>query len=347
MGLNQPDQDDPVRYERIFRPRPPGYALAVGLLSAVLLYVVACVAGGSYGAAFFSIPFFFAFATAALYPARPYRLSFAVLGLALLVAILSFREGIICTLFALPVLAPMVAAGAFAGSKLTSRLASPRDRNGLVGFVLLVGAGWQVQAGVSDDPKRHPRHVATATRVIDAPPETVFAVLTEKELRVAPRWPWFVRIGLPMPERMLVERPGRDGLLRFDFAQGTAFARVTEWQAPRRLSYAVTHYAIHDLPFHITRLGRSPDYGFRQERVEDWLSLEDTRYELEPAPGNSTLLRRRVVWRRHLAPDFYFGWLEQTVMERGQVRLLELIQERVRARKPERRVEPTKTLALW
>lgn len=62
--------------------------------------------------------------------------------------------------------------------------------------------------------------------------------------------------------------------------------------------------------------------------MEDWLTILDTRYTLSETNDGQTRLRRRVVWRRHLAPDVYFGWLQQTVMERGQLRLLELIRAR-------------------
>ena len=34
-------------------------------------------------------------------------------------------------------------------------------------------------------------------------------------------------------------------------------------------------------------------------------------------------------WRRHLAPGFYFGWLQDAVMQRGQDRLLELLRRRI------------------
>ena len=53
------------------------------------------------------------------------------------------------------------------------------------------------------------------------------------------------------------------------------------------------------------------------------------------ANGRS-VLRRRIVWQRHLGPEPYFSWLQQTVMERGQARLLELIDERVQQAKRER-----------
>jgi len=332
---------------RPFRPARADVTVAVGVLVAALLYVVACVAGGSYGTAFFSIPFFVGFLVGMLAPRRPYATSLATLGISVLLAIVTLREGVVCALFCLPILTPCVLLGAFAGSVLYRRVPRGRDRHGLSGLVVLLGVGWQVHAGVTDEPLTHPLHTASAAVLVSAPPEEVFRVLATGDVRLTPRWPWFLRIGLPIPERMAVDRAGPDGRLHFDFSQGTAFARVTAWNPPRELAYAVTGYEIHDLPFHITRLGRTPDYGFRKERVGDWLTIESTRYELVSAPGDKTWLRRSIVWRRHLAPDFYFGWLEQTIMARGQVRLLELIAESVHEQAPEKCLAPAKTAALW
>jgi hypothetical protein len=37
------------------------------------------------------------------------------------------------------------------------------------------------------------------------------------------------------------------------------------------------------------------------------------------------------VCRRHLSPDVYFAWLQQTIIEHSQLRLLELLKERIEA----------------
>jgi len=312
-------------------PTNARFAVALALGVACLLYTVACLVGRSYADAFFAIPFFVGFPGGAIYPPRPYRVSLFAFAAALLIAVLTLQEGVVCVLLALPLVLPVLLLGAFSGSMIVSRLRSRRARHGTVGLMIFVGASWQIVDALSDDPRRHPLHAAEAEITIEASPERVFALLTEGNLQIAPRWPWFIRIGLPIPQRMVVEKPGSGGRLRFDFDHGTALARVTTWNAPYELRYEVDSFTLHDPPFHITRLGRSPDYGFRSERVEDWLSIEDTRYVLSRTPSGGTLLYRRLMWRRHLAPDFYFGWLQQTVIERGQVRLLEGIAERARA----------------
>jgi uncharacterized protein YndB with AHSA1/START domain len=199
----------------------------------------------------------------------------------------------------------------------------PRDR-------LVVGAaGWQAVDGALDDPAHHPLHHATSTAVIAAPPERVFAALTARPLTVEPRWPWFIGVGLPMPSRFSVDAPGPNGGVTAVFSHGVARGHVTEWAPGRVLAFAIDRYEIDDLPFHITRLGRGPHYGLHTERVDDWLTLTGARYRLQPAPGGGTTVTRELGWRRHLAPAFYFGWLQDTIMRRGQDRLLELLRQQI------------------
>ena len=311
-----------------FPPTTFQKAVSISFGVAVLLYIAGCCFTNSYGTAFFSLPIFVGFVAGVLYPRRPFRASFYALLGALVLSVVTLREGVVCVLFSLPLLIPMLLIGAYAGSTLVRHVKTRRARDASLVLMVLLGFGWICMEGVVDNPVHHPVHVAEASIVIAAPPEAVFAALTTRELRVESRWPWFLRIGLPMPDKMQVETPALGGRVRFDFSQGTAFARIRTWRPSQELAYGIDRYEIHDLPFHITRLGRGPDYGFRRERVEDWLTVLDTRYTLTPTPAG-TVVRRRVVWRRHLAPDVYFGWLQQAVMEKSQVRLLELIRSRV------------------
>ena len=88
MALNEPPLGPD---NRPFRPARADVTVAVGVLVAALLYVVACVAGGSYGTAFFSIPFFVGFLVGMLAPRRPYATSLATLGISVLLAIVTLR----------------------------------------------------------------------------------------------------------------------------------------------------------------------------------------------------------------------------------------------------------------
>jgi uncharacterized protein YndB with AHSA1/START domain len=320
--------------EGVLAPTSRVVAVAIATVVATLLYTTACLIAESYGYAFFSIPVFVGFVAGALDPKRPFRTSLFTLLAALLLAIVTFHEGIVCVLFALPVLIPSILLGALTGSTFVRVARSRRAQRTGIGLMVLLGFGTQAWDAATDNPAAHSLHVAESRIALPAPAEQVFAALTEGELAVAPRWPWFIRIGLPIPERMIVEEPGPQGRLRFEFAHMKAYARVTSWEPPREIAYVIDGYEVTDLPFHITRLGRDPDYGLRRERVQDWLTVLEVRYTVAPEQDGGSVLYRRMVWRRHLAPDAYFGWLQQTVVERGQERLLELIGEKIRDDRP-------------
>src|SRR5262245_380315 len=89
--------------------------IGLSLLVAVLLYVIGASIGKSYGPALFCIPFFVGVVAGALAPRRPYLTTLATLAVALLIAVLTLQEGVVCVLMALPVILPLSIAGAFAG----------------------------------------------------------------------------------------------------------------------------------------------------------------------------------------------------------------------------------------
>src|SRR5690606_30980935 len=123
----------------------------------------------------------------------PYRSSLYALGIALLLSILTLQEGVVCVLFALPLLLPFVFSGTFVGASLRRFVRSRRARRASLGSLLLLGLGGQVVESYTSDPARHPRHVAVSERVIDASPEELFDLLTSEPVEVSRRWPWFVR----------------------------------------------------------------------------------------------------------------------------------------------------------
>ncbi|MFZ5889439.1 MAG: hypothetical protein ACOY0T_00070 [Myxococcota bacterium] len=302
-------------------------AVTSAVVAAVILYVVATLVGKSYGAAFFAIPFFIGLIAGLFSASHPYRDATLAFLAAILLSIGFLQEGVVCLLFALPLFIPGLFAGAACGARLGRYVKNRAQRRGAGAGILMLGLLAQAIDSLMDDPGRHPLHFAEASIDLAAAPERVFAALTAEPMRVNGRWQWFLRLGLPMPSELRLEPSQKRVVLSFN--HGKAFADVSELRPGRAFAFHVTRYEIEDPPFHITRLGRGPHYGLRTERVNDWLSLESVRYRLEPTPNGGTRLVRELSWRRHLAPDFYFGWLQQTVMERGQRRLLEFIRGRV------------------
>ena len=99
----------------------------------------------------------------------------------------------------------------------------------------------------------------------------------------------------PMPTRLVVDAPSDGGRVTAFFSQGVAHGHVTEWAPGRALAEPIDRYDVTDDPFHITRLGRAPTYGFRAERVADWLEIENTRWAATARSDGGTDLRRAIV----------------------------------------------------
>jgi uncharacterized protein YndB with AHSA1/START domain len=314
-------------------PLPPptlrGLVFAIGVVAGVVLYCGARAFGKSYGESFFCAPFVVGTLIGVLAPRRPVYTSLVTLASLLGIALVTLQEGVICCLFALPLVVPETIVGALCGSVIRRFVHNRRVRTAIGGLLVAGALAWQAIGGALDDPARHPLHHARSSITIAATPERVFAALTARPLTVEARWPWFLRVGLPMPSRFSVDAPGPNGRVRAVFSAGVARGHITEWAPGRALAFQIDGYTVDDLPFHITRLGRGPHYGLHPDRVDDWLTLTGVRYRLEPAPGGGTRLIRDVSWRRHLAPAFYFAWLQDTIMRRGQDRLLELVRRQV------------------
>lgn len=330
-----PTTPESIREEKVLvQPKTPSktaFAIAAGFSAFLALYVGSTALMKSYGPAFFSIPFFAGFVVGVLSPRNPIRNASIAVALALLALIATLREGVVCILFALPLFLAEMTVGVLCGVIVRRWADSRRKQVTAVISALIAALGWQAISGRLDDPKEHPWHTVSSRVEIDAPPERVFDALTG-EIGAKGPWPWIIRLGLPTPRRMVVEKPGLGGTVRTDFNHGHAYARITSWEPGRAFAFQVERYDIEDPPFFITRLGRGEHYGLKTERVTDWLTLGEIRYTLTPRDGGGTTLSRTTTFQRHLAPALYFGPLEEGVMQRGQDRLLRAIQEDVDGR---------------
>lgn len=307
-----------------------GFAIAVvAVVVPTVLYTTAMLFSRSYDSTVFAVPFFTGLIAGLFDERRPYRTTLGALFVSLFVAVISLREGVVCVIMALPLITPLAMLGTLGGGLLRRAVKSRRKRRGLATMSVLFTILWQAIAGARDEPKRHPVHFAVAGIDVAASEAEVFSALTQRALPVKGSWPWFIAIGLPIPQRLEVIEPREGGRIRLVQSTGIGEGHIREWVPERRFAFSVDRYVSHDLPFHITRLGRSPNYGFRTERVEDWLTVRSVRYTIVPLWTGGVRLERAIEWQRHLAPGFYFGWLQQTVIERGQLRLLELLRDEV------------------
>ena len=308
-----------------------GAVISLGVTVFLVLYAAAGAVMKSYGFAFFAIPYFAGFLVGALSKRRPYFNAVVVMLLSLFILVATFREGMVCVIFALPFFYGLLSFGTWMGTLLGRYLRTRKQQIAAVVSSLLVAVGWQAASGLLDDPSRHPWHRVNSTVAISASPDAVFEALT-RQIQVSRTAPLLLRIGLPIPRALRIVRPGKGGALRMEFNHGTAHARITSWEPGRALAFTIERYEIADPPFHITRLGRGEHHGLKVERVTDWLTVGEIRYRFDRGPGETTLLSRSTEFQRHLFPDFYFGWLEPLIMKVGQDHLLEALRERIESR---------------
>lgn len=216
----------------------------------------------------------------------------SILG-SLVVLIAVGKEGPVCAVMALP----LIAAGLFLGlglGLLARKLLSVR-RNGTTTGLLLVLAPLILVAGdqIETPTLRYPRTEIVETAVeINAPAERVWRSILAID-SVQGSKPILMYIGLPIPQRCTMEGQGVGAKRTCYFNAGYIQETVVSWNPPYYLGLTIdrTH-----MP------GRH------------WLGFEGAGYRLE-SRGAGTILTRRTTFFSHLRPVWYWRPLERLGVE--------------------------------
>jgi len=198
-------------------------------------------------------------------------------------------EGILCAVLAFPMIFGSVLAGIVAGLLLRMLI---KGRQGFTtNCVILLAAPALIFAGDHYEMKAflHPRSESITTTVfLAATPNEVWANIQSLD-RVAGRKPLLMHLGLPIPQRCVLQGTAVGSKRTCYFDQGFIEESVLEWDPPRRMRLSVdrTH-----LP------GRH------------WLEFEGAEYDLA-AVGSGTLLTRVTIIRSNLEPAWYWARFEK------------------------------------
>jgi len=198
-------------------------------------------------------------------------------------------EGILCALLAFPLIFASLAAGIGLGLVIRALIQSLRGVT--TNFVILLTAPALLVAGhqLEMNTFRQARSESVTTTVIlPASPDQVWANIQSLD-RVAGRKPALMYIGLPIPQRCVLQGTAVGSKRTCYFDQGFIEESVLEWDPPRRMRLSIdrTH-----LP------GRH------------WLEFEGAEYELKPVPGGTELTRSTTI-RSNLAPGWYWAPFEK------------------------------------
>ncbi|PYE52788.1 SRPBCC family protein [Deinococcus yavapaiensis] len=232
-----------------------------------------------------------------------------------LTALLLAWEGLICLVFALPILY----LAAFVGGGLGFLL---RGRSTKVGAVMLALAVPYVAA-----PLERARSVDATYRttqnsvVIQATPADVW-----RQIQSVPRIrddeftpSWSHAIGLPRPVAAVLDRAGVGGVRTATFADGLSFREtVTVWEPGRSLAFRIE--------------ARDPGRLDRHVRVGgETFDVVSGRYDIESLGNGLVLLHLTSTQRVHSHVGRYVGWAVNAIMSDLQQSILNVVRKRAQS----------------
>ncbi len=261
--------------------------LAIGLIG----FFVAVSGRGMGIVMFLLVPVVAGFVVGWAIPGRKAFMVSAMISLvgSLVVLIAVGKEGLLCALMALPFLVLGVTIGALLGAGLREAV-KPRGAQNLTSSMfalmapLVIFAGQKIEKPILD--QAHTELISTTVRVADTPQHTWLLIETVDSIHSTK--PWLMYVGLPIPQRCTLERPGVGAKRTCYFDKGYIEETVTEWDPPHNMGL---------------RIDRTHMPG------RHWMGFENAGYHLEP-DGDGTLLTRTTTISTHLYPRWYWRPLE-------------------------------------
>jgi hypothetical protein len=217
----------------------------------------------------------------------------AVCSLVLLVAL--GKEGVLCALLAFPIIC--VGLGIVAGIGIFVRkrfVERSKNHTTMTGILLLVGptlifAGERIERPLLQHTRTE--MIQTTVEVNETPEKTWGRILSIDN--IAASKPVLMYLGLPIPQRCVMQGHGIGGKRTCYFNVGYIEETVTGWNPP-------------------IYLGLSIDRTHMPGRY--WLAFENAEYQLQ-ANGPRTLLTRRTTISSHLHPAWYWRGFERLGVE--------------------------------
>lgn len=270
---------------------------------------------GSMGSVlFFMLPFITGMATAIVTGGK--ELLFASLGIGAIgctaALIMTGKEGWVCVLMSMPIVAFSMTVGAVFGVLIRKFLLALGVRHLGMFLTIAVLPFFLIGANKIEEPSRRtPRaETITNTLVIDAPREVVWNQLKTFD-HIEGTKGLLMRIGLPVPVSCTMSGEGVGATRTCYFEQGHIAERVVEWSPPSSMKLEITEF---DVP------GRP------------WLSFQDASYELTSEGGRTVVTRKTTIVSR-LSPAWYWRPLEKIGVETEHEYLFEEMKRKIEGAK--------------
>jgi hypothetical protein len=197
-------------------------------------------------------------------------------------------EGILCAVLAFPLIFIPLALGVLIGTWLR-KLIRPFESAKMNALILVLGP-LLLFGGHRFEEKNYPEPrtaIVTTTMHLAAPPEEVWRNIQSLD-SLAEHKPFLMRIGLPIPQKCVLQGTSVGSKRICYFDQGSIEESVLEWDPPRKMRLAIDRT---NMP------GRH------------WLSFNGAEYDLRADTTGTTITRTTTI-RSTLRPAWYWARFE-------------------------------------
>ncbi|MDE0883239.1 MAG: SRPBCC family protein [Myxococcota bacterium] len=215
-------------------------------------------------------------------------------------------EGVICLAVTMPLAAALAAVGALVGRNLAGKQG--------VGSVAALIIAVPLTTGLPVHPKELPLRAAITSVTIDASPTEVWPHVVSFPDLPAPS-DWLMKTGIACPLRARIEGKGVGAVRHCEFTTGAFVEPVTVWNPPHHLAFDVTSQ-----PPPLEEW--SPYQHVNAPHLLEGMQSERGEFKLEALPGGKTLLTGTTWYRIDMAPQAYWGWFSDRIVQRIHGRVL-------------------------
>ena len=197
-------------------------------------------------------------------------------------------EGILCIVFASPLILILGIGGVFLGRYLGKFRGGSGSAATLLLCLLIVGCSTLLEgSGLAEV------HVVETIRDMPEKPQRTWETMVAID-EITGKKPLLLQLGLPVPQYCTIEGSGVGAIRTCFFDQGYIKERISVWDPPRRLVMSIVE---------VTLPGR------------DWLQFIDASYELSAVDERQTRIRRTTQIASVLRPRVYWKRLEALAMQ--------------------------------
>ena len=268
---------------------------------------------------FLSLPFFYGMAVSLLYGYHQPRNLGACLALCIIslvvfgtLLILFALEGIICLLFAMPIIGGMAIIGSIVGWLIQFEHWKARNIGQSLGLALFLVPGTMTLEHLL--PEKSALIEVRSTIEIDAPPETVWKNVVEFSDLPEPT-EWIFKTGLAYPVRAEINGRGVGAIRNCCFTTGNFVEPIEVWDEPRLLRFAVTK---NPPPMRETSIYKNLD----PPHLDGFMISEHGQFLLTDLGHGRTKLEGTTWYHHGLWPAAYWQIWSDAIIHRIHLRVL-------------------------